>query len=60
MEDPELVQKLSPLFQQLLEARSPREKKVRPGEGNAAADKTAPEWSVNLEWMSVDFKDIER
>jgi hypothetical protein len=45
LEDPQLLQQLMPLFTKLLEAR--------PGSENANGH--APTWSIDLNWVSMDF-----
>jgi hypothetical protein len=49
LEDPELMQNLSPFFEKLLEARAQQD---------AAA--AAPKWLFDLEWLSLDFTDADR
>jgi hypothetical protein len=59
MEDPELMQNLSPLFQKLLEARADRleNDRAKSASGGAAPN---PSWEVNRGWLSLDFKDADR
>jgi hypothetical protein len=57
VENPQLLQKLSPLFQQLLEAREPREGRQRSSRDPSAA---APQWNIDFEWLSLDFQDTDR
>jgi hypothetical protein len=57
LQDPELLQNLSPLFEKLLQARALEEREAKT-RGDAAA--AAPKWLFDLEWLSLDFTDVER
>jgi hypothetical protein len=59
LEDPELMQNLSPLFQKLLEARQEKERDARKS-STIAATAAAPKWAFDLEWLSLDFTDMGR
>ena len=59
IKDPQLIQNLAPLLTKLLEARTNQE-------GNAGrtlatgAQNTDAKWAIDLEWVSLDFKDVNR
>ena len=59
LEDPQLLQNLAPFFEKLLEARAEKERDARkqPANGTTA---TASKWAFDLEWLSLDFSDIDR
>jgi hypothetical protein len=59
MEDPELMQNLSPLFQKLLEARADPLENDR-AKTASGGDAPNPSWEVNRGWLSLDFKDTNR
>jgi hypothetical protein len=62
LEDPQLLEMLSPLFKKLLEARSAKVKKGQaiPRISEVDIALSEPKWSFDLEWISVDFSDGER
>jgi hypothetical protein len=59
IKDPELLKNLTPLFVKLLEARANQEGGTggRPEKG---AEDTDAKWDIDLEWLSLDFKDANR
>lgn len=59
VEDPQLVQNLAPLLAKLLEARTRQGDKSErsPNGGTQNAD---TKWAVDLDWVSLDFKDTNR
>jgi hypothetical protein len=59
IEDPQLMQDLTPLFSQLLDARANQVAEAGRTAANAAQDPDA-KWAFDLEWVSLDFKDPTR
>ena len=59
IEDPQLMQDLAPLFAKLLEARPNQETSTGRTPAKGGSD-TEPKWAIDLEWVSLDFKDANR
>jgi len=59
LDDPQLLQNLVPFFGNLLEARAESERDTRkdPANGTTATTTT---WAFDLQWLSLDFSDIDR
>jgi len=55
IKDPQLMQKLAPLFTKLLEARAKQESEAGSTSISGARD-TDTKWGFDLEWVSLDFK----
>ena len=58
LDDPQLLQNLTPFFEKLLEARAEEERETnnRPANGTPATTST---WAFDLQWISLDFSDID-
>jgi hypothetical protein len=57
--DPQLLQNMAPLFEKLLDARA----KQVSNTGSKSSDQSGgsdAEWAINLEWVSLDFKNTSR
>jgi hypothetical protein len=59
IEDPQLIQNLAPLLSKLLEARATQEGDAGRAPAIGAQDSDA-KWAIDLEWVSLDFKDANR
>jgi hypothetical protein len=57
LQDPQFMQNLSPFFDKLLQARALEEREART---RAEAEAAAPKWNFDLEWLSLDFTDVDR